>query len=288
MLSAWFRFLAGIAVIDLALLFAPAAGAVDSYEIQVYDGTANPPGAPGAELHVNTVSSGRRTAVAPELAPNRQTHLTLEPSFGVTPFWEVGAYLQTTLRPDGVFTYAGAKLRSKFVTDPGWDPHWRLGVNLELSLLPEAYDRDRWGTETRPIAAWEDDRWLFALNPILDTSLAGSGADEGPSFEPALMAKIKILGKVALGLEYYANLGPVAHPAPLRGQEHYLYEVVDLLGIERVELDLGVGEGLTASSNGFVVKLIAGYAWDRAERASGPAAGVSAFSAKTGDLAGRL
>src|SRR6185369_10236763 len=180
-----FRLPFRIAAAGVSLSWAGTAGAVDPFEIQVYDGTADPPGAPGAELHLNTVPSGRKMADGPELAPDRQTHFTLEPSFGVAPFWELGAYLQTTLRPDGAFTYAGAKLRSKFVTIPDWHPHWRLGVNLELSLLPEAYDRDRWGTEVRPIAAWEDDLWHLAFNPILDTSLAGAGAEDGPSFEPA-------------------------------------------------------------------------------------------------------
>jgi hypothetical protein len=28
----------------------------------------------------------------------------LEPSYGVTPFWELGGYLQTALRPDGTPT----------------------------------------------------------------------------------------------------------------------------------------------------------------------------------------
>jgi len=282
------RFLPAIVAIGLVLSFPPAAGAVDPYEIQVYDGTANSPGVPGAELHVNTVSSGRRTAEAPELPPDRQTHFTLEPSFGVTPSWELGAYLQTTLRPDGAFTYAGAKLRSKFVTDPEWHAHWRFGVNLEVSLLPQAYDRDRWGTEVRPIAAWEDDLWLLAINPILNTALAGSGAEKGPSLEPALMAKVKIVGKVALGFEYYAAFGPVAHPAMLRDQEHYLYEAIDLLAVDRLELNLGIGEGLTASSNGLVVKMVAGYTWDRGERAPGPASGVLALPSKTGDLPRRL
>jgi hypothetical protein len=36
------------------------ASAVDPFEIQVYDGTANAPGVPGLELHLNNVSVGPR------------------------------------------------------------------------------------------------------------------------------------------------------------------------------------------------------------------------------------
>ncbi len=252
----------GQLVIGWLALVPTRAHAIDAYEIQVYDGTAHAPGVPGAELHVNTVPKGRKTSDPPELPSHAQSHFTLEPSLGVTPWWELGGYFQTTLRQDGTFTYAGVKLRSKFVTPPEWHRNWRLGVNLEVSRLPEAYDRDGWGTEVRPIAAWEDQTWLLAVNPIVDASLAGSGAADGPSFEPALMAKVKIDGKAALGIEYYASFGPIAHPSSWSEQEHYLYETFDLLSVDRLEVNAGIGEGLTQGSNDFVLKAIFGYALD--------------------------
>ncbi len=253
----------GLSALVAVVLASVAARAVDPYEIQVYDGSANAPAVPGVELHVNTTPSGQKTAPAPELPPHAQTHITLEPSLGILPWWEMGAYLQTTLRGDGVFDYAGVKLRSKFVMPREWHPHWRLGVNFEISRLPEAYDRNRWGTEVRPIVGWDDERWVVVLNPILDTALAGPESDEGPSLEPAFMAKLKIGGIVALGIEYYANFGPVAHFEPWDEQEHYLYEAADLLSVDRVELNAAIGEGLTPSSNALVIKVIVGYAWDQ-------------------------
>ncbi len=245
------------------MLAARTAAATDPFEIQVYDGTANAPGDPGLELHVNRVFSGRATAPPPELPPNGQTHFTLEPSLGVTPFWELGGYFETTLRADGTFDYAGVKLRSKFVTPPGWHPHVRLGVNLEVSLLPTSYDRNQWGAEVRPIVAWEDERWLFVVNPIVDASLAGPDYGAGPTFEPAAMAKVKLLGRVAAGIEYYANLGPIAGILPWRQEEQYVFEAADLLGFRGFELNVGLGEGLTPASNAFVGKAILGYTWER-------------------------
>jgi hypothetical protein len=41
-------------------------------------------------------------------------------------------------------------------------------------------------------------------------------------------------------------------------QQHYLFEVLNLLRWPRIELNVGVGEGLTAASNPFVVKMILG------------------------------
>lgn len=236
--------------------------AVDPYEIQVYDGAANPAGAPGLEVHMNTVAEGQKSADPPELPSHHQSHLTLEPSFGVTSFWELGAYLQSALEPDGRFDYAGAKLRSKFVTPPGWHPHLRLGFNIELAAIPSRFDADRFGTELRPIVAWENASWLLAANPNFETSLAGDGLSDGPAFEPAVMGVFKVRELVGFGLEYYAGFGPVSHPHAWNDQEHYLYEVFHLLSEENVELTGGVGEGLTGASNPLVFKVILGYTFD--------------------------
>lgn len=246
------------------VLTAATARAGDPFEIQVYDGTANPPGVPGIELHLNDWATGNRDATPPEAPLHGQFHATLEPSFGVTPFWELGAYVQSALRTDiGVFDWAGVKLRSKFVTPPSFDAHWRLGVNFEVSYLPATYDHDRWGSEVRPIVAWYDPNWLFAFNPILDQSLAGSDASQGPSFQPALKAS-RTVGPVGLGIEYYATLGPFSGFLPWSQQQQQVFECVDVLSIEHVELNACVGEGLTSSSEGVVLKTILGYSFETA------------------------
>lgn len=244
------------------LLVASPAFAGDPFEIQVYDGTANAPGVPGLELHVNDWATGNRDATPPEAPLHGQFHTTLEPSLGLTSFWELGAYLQGAVRTDaGVVEWAGVKLRSKFVTPPTFDAHWRLGVNLEVSYLPATYDHDRWGSEVRPIVAWYDPDWLFAFNPIVDQPLAGSDVSEGPSFQPALKAA-RTVGPVALGIEYYATLGPFSGFLPWSQQQQQIFECVDVLSLDRIELNACVGEGLTQESEGVVLKTILGYSFE--------------------------
>ena len=85
----------------MCVLFGRAAGAVDPFEIQVYDAAIDPPMKASVELHVNSVVSGVNSAPAPELPPDHQTHLTMEPSFGLARYWEVGGYFQSTIRGDG-------------------------------------------------------------------------------------------------------------------------------------------------------------------------------------------
>jgi hypothetical protein len=246
-----------------ALAFAGSARAADPFEIQVYDGTANEPGEAGLELHSNYVANGLRTMDGTALPAHHVAHFTLEPSYGVLPWWEIGGYFQTALRPEGSLDYAGVKLRSKFVTPRAWSEEqggWRFGVNLELSILPDTYDPDRIGSEVRPIVAWEDERWAFALNPIVSVPLAGEGSKHGPQLEPAASGMVK-LGRVGAGLEYYSSLGPFSDFAPVNDQEHYLYEVVNVLGVEHLEVNVGLGEGLSGGSNKVVVKSIVGYSF---------------------------
>jgi len=57
-------------------------------------------------------------------------------------------------------------------------------------------------------------------------------------------------GIFGAGLEYYAALSD---------SEQYLYQTFDLLGLKGVEVNLGIGEGLTSNSNSLTFKMILGY-----------------------------
>ncbi len=248
----------GLALLALAL----PARAADPFEIQVYDATANDPGRFGLEVHTNFVGSGLKAAVAPEYPQHHQAHLTFEPSFGVTEWLELGGYLQFALRDGTEADFAGFKLRAKLVTPHSFSEHWRLGLNFEFSRLPDTYDRARNGGELRPIVAWESDRFLFAANPIVGLAFDGAGLQ----FEPAAKAMVKF-GHLGVGLEYYTSLGAITGFDPFREQEHALFQVVDIVGLEPLELNLGVGEGLTRGSNNLVFKVI--FGWSFGARASG-------------------
>ena len=248
----------GAALSASVLATSPRAKAFDPFEIQVYDGTLDAVGEPGLELHVNDVAKGQTTSEPPEIPTNHVAHATLEPSIGVTRSLELGGYLQTALRPGGPFEFAGAKLRAKLVTPQGWDSHLRFGANVELSVIPEAYEADVWGGELRPIAAWEDDGWLAAANPILSFGLRGQSLRAGPVLEPAVAIYRKVRDLYSFGVEYYGSLGPVASPKPVREQLHYLFMAWNLYVFEKWEVNVGVGGGLTAASDGMILKMILG------------------------------
>jgi hypothetical protein len=235
----------------------PRGRAADAFEIQVYDGTANAPGVAGLELHVNDALDGLKSAPTPELPPHHLLHLTLEPSFGVTDFWELGAYFQAAVRPDDGSDFAGGKLRSKLVTPPDFYAHLRLGLNAEVGYLKPRYASERWVGEARPIVAWENARFHFAVNPIIGLPLAGGG----PTFEPAAMALVKVRELVSFGVEYYADLGAIFPTGASGPHEHLLFEVLNLLALRDVEVNAGIGEGFGAGSSHLVAKVILGYSF---------------------------
>lgn len=239
------------------------ASAVDRFEIQVYDGSANAPGTASLENHVNFVDRGRRVPEGPEVPTHHQAHWTFEGALGVTPFWEPGVYLQTAIVPGEGYAYAGAKLRSKFVTPPGFSRVVRLGANFELARVPERFERDQWSMEIRPIVTIELEEVRVSVNPILGLPLAHGGYHDGPDVEPAGAVKGKVSSRAALGFEYYAGLGPVGALLPVKEQEHYLYGAGDYDLGAGIDLNFGVGYGFGDASDRLTFKAIVAYEFER-------------------------
>jgi hypothetical protein len=241
-----------------SLVRASPAWAVDPFEIQVYEGDINEPLQPGLELHTNFVAAGRKTSAFPsEVVPDGTLHVTLEPSFGVLEWWELGAYLQLATAPArSQAHFGGFKLRTKFVVPQRRTGAWTLGLNIEVGRGVAVLGSDEWDTELRPIIAWQRGRWFAAVNPIFGWALSGP-TSAVPEFDPCAKARFDAGHHLGFGLEYYAGLGRLSAIPALERQEHFVYLVADLLD-GPVELNVGVGRGLTAASDAWTVKVIAG------------------------------
>jgi hypothetical protein len=240
------------AVLVLALLGSRPALAVDPYEIQVYVGDINLPRQAGLEVHTNLV--GERVSAEGEPRARTAAHLTLEPSFALLEWWELGAYLQFAMLDSGHF--AGFKLRSKFVVPARLTGPFILGVNFEVGRGTSALATAGWGSEVRPIVAYARGRWAAAINPIFGWELSAPGRAT-PELEPCAKVMFDTHHRLGVGLEYYTGLGFVSEVPAWRGQQHLLFAAADLLD-GPIELNLGVGRGLTAASDGWTMKLIVG------------------------------
>jgi hypothetical protein len=243
----------------LGCAYAPA-WAVDAFEIQVYDASVNRPGEAGLEVHANYTPAGNTTGAFPgQVPPDHLAHLTFEPSYGLTPWWELGGYLQTAYSGDGGTRFGGWKLRTKFARPYRAGEPVFLAVNFELSHVPDKFEESEWGGEIRPIIGTEQGRWFLSVNPILSWGFSGAAGSATPEFEPAAKLRWDTHRGFGLGFEYYAGLGPVNGFLPARRQEQYLYAAYDLLGSH--ELNIGVGRGLSPASNDWTLKMITGFSF---------------------------
>jgi hypothetical protein len=250
--------MARAALVGLAITLAPhSALAFDPFEIQVYEPEVHTGGESSLELHSNYVARGLTSADPPELSSNHVLHETLEAAVGLGRGFELGGYLQSALRPDASYDYAGVKTRLKYrLPVPARFP-LAFAVNTELSFVPERYDPAVWALEVRPVAEWRPGHVVVGLNPIVGTDLAGPrpGSVE---LSPCARVRYDIAGLVGVGVEYYWSTGALASSIPYLEQGHHVFETVDLLASETWELHVGVGEGLGRGSHPLVLSLVVG------------------------------
>jgi hypothetical protein len=252
------RTLLAFAVLLAALVpGAPSARAVD--EIQVYNAEINRPGQFSLQLHGNYIARGREEPEFPEgLVPDGSFNGTPEFAWGVTDAWEVGAYLPYAVVPGDGFQWGGAKLRTLFVSPHAADRSFFYGVNFELSWATKKFSETPWESEVRPIVGWRGRHAEFILNPILDIPLSGDHREA--DFAPAARLAWIASKTWALGLEHYADMGPLRNLAPLDEQQHQLFAVGDYSGVN-FDANFGVGRGLTSASDDWTVKFILGWSF---------------------------
>lgn len=239
------------------LFLATSVQAMDAFEYQVYDAEINKIGEYSLETHLNSNLTGKTTPdYLGKIPDNHLTHLTFEFARGMTPYWELGLYLQSAMEDTGKAHYAGVKLRSKFV-GPHDESPFSWGMNFEISDVPSGFEQDRWGSEIRPILGCKISDWFILFNPIIDFDIT-PGTSTEPDFSPALKAQYNTHKGYGLGFEYYSDFNEINQWLPPNKAEQYLFAAYDLLG-SGFELNLAVGAGLSSASNNFIAKGIFGF-----------------------------
>lgn len=250
------RFLGGAALTLLAALGCNGrAEATD--EIQVYNAGIAAVGQLTVEQHLNYVGIGQKDPPFPGGFPsNHSLNGTPEFGYGMTDWWELGLYLPFAVQ-DQQFLSDAFKVRTLFVSPNADKRNLFYGVNFELSYEMPKFAQTRWGLEIRPIIGVRNEDYEFIVNPIVDIGFGKYGEAD---FAPAMRLARKLKDDVFVGLEYYADFGKIGDFSPLSQQQHTLFAVTDFK-IGDVDIDFGVGYGLTSSSDRLVVKTIIGYAF---------------------------
>ncbi|MDO8431380.1 MAG: hypothetical protein Q7S58_03120 [Candidatus Binatus sp.] len=251
-----------------ALLFLIAAVAVaarpalaiDFYEIQIYSAETVPKGHLEVELHSNTVSTATGHEAKDALNPY-QIHETLEASYGVLRYLEVGQYLCTARLNNGEYEYAGARTKVHFGVP--MTERWpvRFGANIELDYMRRQADENPLTLELRPIVETHLGRFTAIGNFAFEKPFSGPGTHRGVELSPSGEIVYDLSRWIQPAVEYYGDLGPLQVIPGVQRQEHFIVPALNLDLIPQLELNLGVGIGLTRTSNGLFLKSIVGWAF---------------------------
>jgi len=247
-----------ILAVVVSCVLPQAALAVLPDEIQVYTDDINAPGALGLELHVNTTPKGRSTPDFPnEMTPNQGLRVTPELSLGLTKNLEAGFYLPYTRDAEGRVLFGGPKLRLKWLPlrPPEDGAGWFGGTNWEYSWLKPNFEPETRRLELRPIIGWKNADWLFAANPVLDWALNGPQRSGRPDFNPSVKVAHTVSEGLALGFEYYTELGPLGRPLPGSEQLRTLYVALEW-DRAPVPVHFGIGRGLNDATDKWTMKAI--------------------------------
>jgi len=254
--------LAAIAAALLAALFALGgrAFAIDFYEIQIYPTDTTPKGVLQLELHSNSVTTATGSEAHQQLNPY-QVHETLEATYGVTPHLEIGQYLCTAKLGNGDYEYAGSRTKVHFGLADSDSWPLQFGGNLELDYMRRAAEENPLSLEMRPIVQKRFGKLWIIANFAFEKPFRGPGTHQGFTLAPSGEISYDLMSWVSAALEYYGDMGALEHLPSVQDQQHFLVPALDFYLYPKLELNLGVGFGLTRASNGVFIKSIVGWSF---------------------------
>jgi hypothetical protein len=125
------------AYLPMAMLgCATVLSAQDPFEIHVYEYEPMAWGEYSLEAHLNFMPQGAELANGTLLPTLHQTHLTLEPTVGVSPDFAVGFMFLSAWEPGSSPQFAGWRVLPHFYAPESWGLPVRLGFVAEF-LIPE-------------------------------------------------------------------------------------------------------------------------------------------------------
>jgi hypothetical protein len=242
-------------VVICGVCLAPTAAFAQTDEIQVYTGDLAPVGVFNLTVHNNFTPSGVTTTFPGGVTADKSWNGVPEWAYGVTTWFEAGLYLPLyTYDKDLGFGLNGFKLRSLFAVPHAADRKFVYGANFEFSVNAKRWDPSRFTSEVRPIIGWHvNPKFDLIFNPIVDTAYDGL---KNLEFVPSLRVAYNPTETWSVALETYSDFGTVSDFAPVAEQAHQVFGVLDHTTKNGLEMEFGVGVGLTNASDNVTLKMI--------------------------------
>jgi hypothetical protein len=248
------------AALILGFLFAAArVAAQDPFEIHIYEYEPLSRGEYSLEAHLNFMAQGAALRDGPLLPTEHQTHLTLEPTFGLSPNYAVGFMFLNAWAPGYAPQFAGWRLLPHFYAPVDWHLPFRLGFVAEFSFQKTRYEENSRRAELRPILDREFERWQVVFNPVFERALHGPGTRHGWNFEPAALIRWK-RKTFSPSLEYYGEVESVNVRPHAQPEIHQLFVGGDWQAGPVFSINMGVGFDVGDRGPGVVLK--SRFEWD--------------------------
>lgn len=175
-----------------------------------------------------------------------------EYSYGVRRGWELSLQLPIA-EADGRWRSTGYRVELQYVAPHDEEQGFYWGWNGELGRVEDFGERREWAAELVPILGIRRPRWHVVANPALGLPLSGEGRTL--HFDPAGKVAYRLFGENEVGLEYYAEAGPLRRFLPRDERARLLFVTWDGR-VGRSQVNLGLGRGLSPATDRWVVKMI--------------------------------
>jgi hypothetical protein len=241
------------------LLCLARASAQDQFEVHIYEYEPLSWREYSLETHLNLTAQGTNLRDGSLLPTRDQTHLTLEPTLGLSENFAVGFMFLNAWEPGYSPQFAGWRVLPHFYAPKSWHLPVSLAFVAEFSFQNARYEENTRRVELRPILDREFSRWQIVFNPVFERALHGPGTRRGWNFEPAMLLRLK-RRSFSPSVEYYGeiestNIHPRAQP-----QVHELFLGGDWRVTQIFSVNMGAGFDVGPRGPGIVLK--SRFEWD--------------------------
>jgi len=254
--------LAGFSCLSRAL-------AQDPFEIHIYEYEPLSCREYSLEAHLNVTGQGTSLNIGSLLPTTHQTHLTLEPTFGVSENFAIGFMFLNAWEPGYTPQFAGWRVLPHFYAPEAWHLPFRLGFVSEFSFQNIRYEENSRRVELRPILDREFSHWQIVFNPVFERALHGPGTRRGWNAEPAMLLRLK-RPVFSPSVEYYGEIESINVPPRAQPEVHQLFLGGDWRATPIFSVNLGAGFDLGPRGPGLVLKSRFEWDWHNSSTAKVP------------------
>jgi hypothetical protein len=244
------------------LCCASTVWAQDPFEIHIYEYEPLLRGEYSFEAHLNFVTQGNALRDGTLLPTKHQTHLTLEPTIGLSETFALGFMFLNAWEPGYSPQFAGWRVLPHVYAPASWHLPVRLGFVAEFSFQRTRYEENSRRVELRPIIDRDFSRWQLVFNPVFDRTLHGPGIAHGWNFEPAMLLRWKRT-TFSPSLEYYGEVDTINVRPRAQPEVHQLFVGGDWKAHPAFSINFGTGFDLGSRGPGVVLKSRFEWNWGR-------------------------